>query len=253
MASPPLRIQICGRIAVESEGVRREDDLPGRQGRLLLAYLVIHRHEPVSFDSLTNALWGETPPSASLPALHALLSKLRRVVGCVVEHGTARLELPPGSWVDLDTARDAIHRAESAAAQGEWERAWGAAQSALFVSRRGFLPGETVAWADPIRHELELLRQRSLETYADAALHIGHAELATAERASRELVALAPFRETAHRLLMRTLVEQGNVAEALQVYTALRLHLRDELGVSPSPETQALYAALIGREPRRSR
>lgn len=247
MAPPSVRVQVCGRIAVEVDGVRREENLPGRQGRLLLAYLVIHRHQAVSFDSLTAALWGHAPPAASLTALHALLSKLRRVVGCVVERGTARLDLPPDASVDLDAARDAIHRAESAAAQQQWGRAWGAAQSALFISRRGFLPGETIAWADPIRHELDLLRQRSLETYADAALHVGHAELATAERASRELISLAPYRETAHRLLMRTLAEQGNTAEALHVYTALRLWLRDELGVSPSPETQELYAALIGR------
>ena len=249
MASPPVRIQVCGRIAVETGGARREDDLPGRQGRLVLAYLVIHRHEPVSLDALTEALWGERPPAAALPALHALLSKLRRVLGCIVEHGTANLALPPDTWVDLDTARDAIHRAESAAAQSEWGRAWGAAQTALFISRRGFLPGETVTWAEPIRHELDLLRQRSLETYADAALHIGRAELATAERASRELIGLAPFRETAHRLLMKTLAAQGNTAEAIQAYTALRLKLRDELGVSPSPETQQVYAALMSGRP----
>jgi DNA-binding SARP family transcriptional activator len=247
MAPPSVRIQVCGRIAVEVDGVRREDNLPGRQGRLLLAYLAIHRHEPVSFDALTDGLWGQTPPTASVAALHALLSKMRRVVGCIVAHGTARLDLTPDDSVDLETARDAIHRAESASAQQHWERAWGAAQTALFISRRGFLPGETNAWADPVRHELDLLRQRSLETYANAALNVGHAELATAERASRELIGLAPFRESAHRLLIRTLAERGNTAEALQAYTALRLLLREQLGVFPSAETQQLHAALISR------
>lgn len=249
MAPARVRIQVCGRIAVETDGVRREEDLPGRQGRLLFAYLVTHRHEPVTLDTLTDALWDSTPPSASLAALHALLSKLRRVNGCSVEHGTVRLQLPADTWVDLDAARDAIHRAESASAQHDWPRAWGAAQTALFISRRGFLPGETVSWADGVRHELELLRQRSLETYANAALHIGRAELSTAERASRELIGLAPFREAAHRVLMRTLAEQGNIAEALRVYTALRINLRDELGVSPSPDTQKLYTALMNRQP----
>ncbi len=245
MASPRVRLQVCGRIAVEADSVRRENDLPGRQGRLLLAYLVVHRHESVPLDSLIEGVWEHQPPPAALSALHALLSKLRRVVGCVVEHGTARLELPPDAWVDLEAARDAIHRAESGTAQQDWGRAWGAAQTALFVSRRTFLPGETVAWADLIRHELDVLRQRSLETYADAALHIGHTELATAERASRELIELAPFRESAHRLLLKTLAAQGNTAEAVQAYTALRIKFRDELGVSPSPETQEIYTALI--------
>jgi DNA-binding SARP family transcriptional activator len=48
---------------------------------------------------------------------------------------------------------------------------------------------------------------------------------------------------------MKTLAEQGNTAEAIQAYTALRLKLRDELGVSPSPETQQVYAALMGGRP----
>jgi SARP family transcriptional regulator, regulator of embCAB operon len=249
MAPLPVRIQVCGRIAVETAGVRRELELPGRQGRLLFTYLVIHRHHAVSLDELTDALWDATPPTASLAALHAPLSKLRRLIGCCVEHRTARLELPPDTWVDLDASRDAIHRAESATAQQDWARAWGAAQTALFISRRGFLPGETVRWADAIRHELDLLRAQSLETYANAALHIGHAELATAERASRELVELAPFRESAHRLLMTTLAERGNTAEAVRAYTALRIQLLDELGVSPSRETQELYMTLINRHP----
>lgn len=249
MAPAPVRIQVCGRIAGETDGARREDELPGRQGRLLFAFLVIRRHEPVSLDALTDALWGHSPPAASLAALHTLPSKLRRLIGCSVEHGTVRLELPLHTWLDLEAAPDAIHRAESATAQRDWPRAWGAAQTALFISRRGFLPGETVSWADAIRHELELLRPRSLETYANAALHIGHTELATAERASRELIQLAPFRETAHRVLMNTLAEQGNIAEALRVYTALRIHLPDELGVSPSPDTQQVYTTLINRRP----
>src|ERR1700757_5079086 len=142
MAPPSVRIQICGRIAVETDHARRETELPGRQGRLLLAFLAIHRHEPVSLELLTDALWDQARPPAALSALHALLSKLRRVVACRVQHGTVRLELPADAWIDLDMARDAIHRAESAAAQLDWGRAWSAAQTALFISRRGFLPGE---------------------------------------------------------------------------------------------------------------
>lgn len=245
MAASRVRIQVCGRIAVEVDGVRREDALPGRQGRLLLAFLVTHLHEPVALDSLTEALWAGSPPTGAPQALHALVSKLRRVLACTLEHGAVRLALPADAWIDLVVARDAIHRAQSATAQQDWGRAWGAAQTALFVSRREFLPGEYLGWAEAVRHELDLLRQRSLETYAEAALHLGGAELATAERASRELIALAPFRESAHRVLMRALSEQGNAAEALHVYTALRLLLRDELGVAPSPETQHLSAALM--------
>src|SRR5438132_3197419 len=38
----PARIQLCGRMAIELDGGRVEGDLPGRQGRVLFAYLAIN-------------------------------------------------------------------------------------------------------------------------------------------------------------------------------------------------------------------
>ena len=259
MASPSSRIQVCGRIVIEADGVRREHLLPGQQGRTLFAFLVVHRAEQVTRDVLVDALWGQKPPVASEAALHALLSKLRRVLPCRSEQGAVHLELPVGSWVDLEAARDAIHRAESATAQRDWARAWAAAQTAMFTARRGFLAGNESAWVQGVRAELQLLYLRALETYAGdlrwrptletyaaASLGVGHTELATAERASRELVSVAPYRESGHRLLMSALAEQGNAAEALHVYETLRVLLRDELGVMPSAPTRLLHAQLLG-------
>ena len=45
---------------------------------------------------------------------------------------------------------------------------------------------------------------------------------------------------------MQALAAEGNAAEALQAYERLRLLLREELGVAPSPPTQELYRALLG-------
>ncbi len=50
------RISLCGRLSVELEGARPE--LPGRQGRLLFAYLVLQRGRPVRRDELVEALVG---------------------------------------------------------------------------------------------------------------------------------------------------------------------------------------------------
>jgi DNA-binding SARP family transcriptional activator len=44
---------------------------------------------------------------------------------------------------------------------------------------------------------------------------------------------------------MRSLACQGNVAEALRVYSNLCEVLRSELGVSPSSATQAVYDHLL--------
>ena len=63
------------------------------------------------------------------------------------------------------------------------------------------------------------------------------------------MVAQAPLAETGHRLLMRALAARGDAAAALAAYDQLRQLLREELGVSPCPATQALHARLLHGQP----
>lgn len=139
MESPGIRVQLCGRVAIDLGGRRVEHSLPGRQGRLLFVYLAIHRLRAVTRDELAEAVWPDGPPTAWDSALNALLSKLRRLLGAdlVPARGDPRLVLPTAAWVDLEAARDAVHRAESAVALEDWPRAWGAAQVTMFTARRG--------------------------------------------------------------------------------------------------------------------
>jgi SARP family transcriptional regulator, regulator of embCAB operon len=245
-SSRPLRIQICGPLAIERDGERLDALLPGRQGRLLFTYLVVNRHRNLPRDELAEALWREPDPAAVDTRLNPLLSKLRRVFGAEAVEGRSTLRLClPEAWVDLEAAAEAIHRAESSVAQEEWARAWGPALTALFVAERGFLPGEDAPWVDEIRHQLTELRLRALECYAAAALGLGGTELAAAVRAGRQLTRLAPLRESGYRYLMRALAAQDNLAEALGVYGRLCECLRDQLGVSPSPATRELHERLL--------
>jgi DNA-binding SARP family transcriptional activator len=116
----------------------------------------------------------------------------------------------------------------------------------LNVGRRPFLPEAETPWAEAWRRRLADVRVRALECYAEVCLELGGAELPSAERAARELVDAATFRESAHLLLMRTLAARGNVAEALTAYQRLRILLRDELGVDPSEAVQDAYLRLLG-------
>ena len=245
-SSRPVRIQICGALAVECDGQRLDGRLPGRQGRLLFTYLVVNRHRHIPRDEVAEALWREPDPAAVDARLNPLLSKLRRVFGADAVDGRSTLRLClRDAWVDLEAAVEAIHRAESSVVRQDWPRAWGPALTALFVAERDFLPGEDAPWIDEIRHQLTELRLRALECYAAAGLGIGGTELAVGVRAGRQLTRLAPFRESGYRYLMQALAAQGNLAEALGVYGQLSECLRDQLGVSPSPATRELYQRLL--------
>ena len=57
------RIRLCGRLEVELGGERVESRLPGRQGPLVLALLVLNRSRAVARDELIAALWPGAPPA----------------------------------------------------------------------------------------------------------------------------------------------------------------------------------------------
>ena len=194
-----------------------------------------------------EALWPGGLPAAADAALNALLTKLRTVLGSDVIAGKhdVRLLLPGDAWIDLEAATEALHRAESAVSLGDWTRAWGPSRVALHVAARSFLPGYEAPWVDDIRRNLGDILLRAHECVAAIGLALTGPELASAGRSARALIKLAPYRESGHRLLMETLAAHGNVAEALLAYENLRQLLRDELGATPGPATQALHKRLL--------
>lgn len=242
------RVQLCGAFAVELSGRRIDHLLPGRQGRLLFGYLAVSRLQTVSRDTLTEALWGDVRPADAGGALSALISKTRAALGGEVLRGRTELilALPEPAFVDVEVALSMLHSAESAVAMGHWRRGWAPALSTLFIARRTFLPEAEAEWAEAWRRRLADVRIRALDCYAKVGLGLQGAELPGAERAARELVEVAPFRESGHLLLMRALAASGNVAEALAAYERLRIMLRDELGVDPSKAVQDAYLRLLG-------
>ena len=72
------RIYLTGRLAIEGpKGIVDEGELPGVQGRVALASLVMARG-PISRVSLANTVWGETSlPAGWDKALNSIISKLR--------------------------------------------------------------------------------------------------------------------------------------------------------------------------------
>ena len=75
------------------------------------------------------------------------------------------------------------------------------------------------------------------------SLENGESELAV--QYANEMVALDPFRETGYQQLMRLHARMGNRGEALRVFSRLRALLRDELGTSPSPQSEAVFLEIL--------
>src|SRR5262249_50065088 len=128
-----VKVFLVGRIALENEGaVIDEGHFPGRQGRLLFAYLVATHGRPLPRDELADVLWGDAPPATWEKALSVLVSKLRWVLSksgldgasaLAAAFGCYQLDLPDGSTVDVLEAESATQEAESSLAAGKWEEA----------------------------------------------------------------------------------------------------------------------------------
>src|SRR5437899_4230788 len=124
---PRLRVWLAGGIALRAaDGTTvDESEFAGRQGRLLFVRLAAI-HEPARQADLADLLWDVDWPGAWQVALRAHASKIRsrlESVGAadtlISRDGTYALVFQPETWIDLDAAGEAMHRAEVALACGE--------------------------------------------------------------------------------------------------------------------------------------
>src|SRR5215218_7319269 len=243
-------IRLCGPVDVRALGDAAARPLPGRQGRLLLAYLAINRDRACPRGQLIDVLWPAEQPAAAESALSALLSKLRRSLGGEALSGRSevRLTLAGAVVVDVEQAAAAARRAEAALVDGDWQAAAAAAREALTADPQGLLPDCDGPWVTEQRGALDGLRVRALEVLAEASLRRGDA--AGAMDHARAAIAAAQFRESAHVLLMEAHAATGNPAEALRAFEDLRRLLREELGTAPGPAAMTAHErVLLGRGP----
>ena len=245
------------RLALEANGTRVDEQrFPGRQGRILFAYLAAQKGRPIPRDELAELLWGEELPATWEKALRVLMTKLRALLTeCGIDGAAAltsafgcyQLTLPAGAWIDVHAAAVGVERAEAALTAGDLDGARTQASNASELARRVFLPGEEGPWVEDQRRDLRDILVRALECLRDAALARG--EFGEAVRYADEVTELEPFRESSYRALMQAHAAAGDPAEALRVYERCRRFLADELGAYPSPESEAVYLELLRSSP----
>jgi DNA-binding SARP family transcriptional activator len=251
-ANDRVRIYLCGAVAVEClDRVVSDSALGGRQGRLLFAFLMSRSPHASSKAELMRALWDETPPPSADVALNVVISKLRsalRKVGVVAPHGllsdvgTYRC-LFPSAWIDVESARISLDRAEGALRAGDLPTAWSTSNVAATITRQPFLPDEDRPWVRRQREQLARMWRRAMLVLSEVSTRNQEFELGIHHAA--EALAAEPFDEIACQVLMRAHAAAGNRAEALRVYAKCRKLFRDELGAEPSEKTADVFVGIL--------
>jgi DNA-binding SARP family transcriptional activator/tetratricopeptide (TPR) repeat protein len=236
-----VRVHLFGSFEVEGFA---DHDLGSRKARRFLKAIALGRGRPVAADRLVDIVWGDEPPARPGDQLSVLASRLRRVLGAErIEHAGGGYALR-ADWFDLDEveqlAADAGQRQEAGSAAST--RA--AAGAALRLVRGELLADEPDAdWLDLDRRAAARLVGRLTAQAAEAELDGG--DPAAAAVLAEQGLDADPYDETALRLLMRAHRASGRPASALSAYASVRERLRDELGVSPSAETEALHTEIL--------
>ncbi len=238
-----LAVRVLGDFGVD--GIEPQG-LGSRKARQVLHLLALGEGQAVPSGVLIDALWDSAPPARPEDQLAVLVSRLRSVLGRDrIEHRDHGYLLRC-DWLDATELALLISEAESRRRAGNMTGAAAAARVALSLIRGDgpqLVAGE---WAQLRQAELGRLISRARLVAATSLLEAGDwmgAVDAASAAAERD-----PYDEAALRTLLRAHVMGGQVAGALALYASARERMADELGTDPSPETAALYTAILRGE-----
>jgi DNA-binding SARP family transcriptional activator len=236
-----LSVGLLGPLRIVRDG--SDIRLGSGKQRLVLAALAV-AGRPVSTDELIDVLWVDDVPATAVGTLQTHVSRLRSQVGTdkvVGEDGFYRLVA--GGGLDTRTFTEGVDAARAARDRGD-----------RLEARRHFRAAAAL-WRGPalaeFRYEpfaqLEIARLEALRLEAEedrCELEIDSGDSLVIPDLE-QLVGENLYRERPTLLLMRALYRAGRHADALAVAQRLRTTLRDDLGVSASPELGELERRIL--------
>ncbi|MFN8440655.1 MAG: NB-ARC domain-containing protein [Caldilineaceae bacterium] len=251
---PQLQITCLGAFQVLLDD-ERVTAFPTDKARALLVYLAAEGQAHTR-TALAQLLWAGYSEESANNSLRQTLHRLRQLLR------DAEAELPwllitrhtvqinPNAPINVDVSRFtklievcySHPHTKLARCQPCLERL----REAVALYGGDFLAGITIADSDPFEEWRRVVQEQCHVAALDALEQLTDAcetnkEYEEAQRFAERQIALEPWREQAHRQLMRVLARSGRRAAALAQYHACRQLLLQELGSEPEALTTSLY------------
>jgi predicted ATPase/DNA-binding SARP family transcriptional activator/Tfp pilus assembly protein PilF len=251
-SSPSLwQITLFGNLLAHRNGQAMER-FPTQKTASLFALLAYDPHRRHTREMLATTLWPDADPAAARDRLSQALTWLRPrlepegiVRGDVLITDRLSVALNPER---LQTDVGAFRASLEAARKAETPSLKSAVLTqALQFYTGDLLPDDYTDWVLTERrhlHEFYLSALRELQALREAA-----GDLEQALELARRVLAADTLQEEAHQELIRLLAATGRTAAALLQFRELKRLLAAELGVEPSPATQALVERLQQQAP----
>jgi DNA-binding SARP family transcriptional activator len=200
-----------------------------------LVALLALRNRPLLRAYVAGTLWLDASEERSAASLRSALWRVHRPGYRVIEANGSTLHLAGNVRVD-------VHEAEALARRLLEHGSDADERAPLDTLAAELLPDWYDDWVVVEREQLRQLCLRALESYAERLFAAG-----TYERAADSAFAAVrsdPLRESAHRLLIRVHLAEGNWSDAVHQYRLYAKLLRKQLGLRPSPQIEALVNGL---------
>ena len=243
----PLKLCTLGTFDLVQEEKPLTFSRKARQKPLLmLKAIVALGGKDVPEEQLTDILWPDAEGDLAHQSFATTLRRVRSLLGeekaVSLRDGRVTLE-PRHCWVDAFAFESLLARIDAASLGGEGcpekARAMSVASKAIALYRGPFLPGDASRpWVAGTRERLRSKFLRAVE-FLGGCLEKEEqwAEAIACYRKGLEVDELA---EAFYQRLMVCHLRAGQDAGAMSVYGRCRKALSSKLGISPSPETEAI-------------
>ncbi|MEM7331181.1 MAG: NB-ARC domain-containing protein [Chloroflexota bacterium] len=232
-----LHLTFLGRPFIQING-RSPQPALSHKAVALLAYLGV-TGQMQSRETLAGLLWSELEEEKARRNLRVELSRLKPIVGEFLKIERRAVGLDFSQSIEIDVVQfEQQGRSPAEDVAG--------LETAVSLYNGDLLTNLDVPGAYLFEEWVLVQRERYRQIVLDALYQLSKQytdqnEIAKGITAVRQLLTFEPWLESAHRQLMRLLALDGQRAAALAQYDICTQLLMEELGVTPSIETDNLY------------
>lgn len=233
-----LDIKLLGRFSVTRDGCLL--DFPSRPSQLLLAYLLLNAGVPHPREALGDILWPDSSAANARANLRHALWQLRAALDDADDAQASTIVHNPHEIAFNRQSAYCLDVEELERERPVWTTT--AFMEAAAAYGGELLPGFYEPWIVLERERLAAVFYRRMSRLIERLMAERRWEevLVWAER----WIGLDGAPEPAYQALMQAYAALGDVGQAVIVYRRCREALREQLGITPSPETRLLVEIL---------
>ncbi len=230
--------------------------------RILLAYLALNPGMDFRREFLADLFWPEKSRDVAMHALRQTLLRLRKAIDddkqpipyiivtrqTIAFNSDAAFELDVNQFLDLtnQTERHPHKRIERC------EICIQKLKNAVSLVKGELLQGvhyDSFVFEDWLSQQREQINQRTINVLYTLTHHAEMKnDFETARKYAKQQITMEPWREEAHRQLMRILAKSGQRSAAMKHFVTCKKMIKEELSFDVEPETEKLHKRIYAGE-----